>query len=100
MAWETLYAFNGQRIDRRRVATGWEFWAEFPPPAGKRWLHSARPPEAIVIEAFEPLPGRPLKDVFADIRREAANQQAEAAREMARARWTDVLRPTPPRTHP
>ena len=73
-AWEVLLESRDEKIERRRAEKGWEYRSESYYREGR--LRSVR--RATSLEGFEPDPGRPLSQIFKDIRTEHARLREEA----------------------
>jgi hypothetical protein len=79
-AWEVLLHTRDEKIERRRTDGGWAFRSESYAPTGWRRAPYKR---RTVSEGFEPEPGRPLADVFRDIRAEHLKLREEERRRRA-----------------
>ncbi len=75
LAWEMLLESREEKIERRRVEGGWQFRSESYYKEGGR-LRPAR--RVIQLEGLEADPGRPLSQIFREIRAEHARLRAEA----------------------
>lgn len=65
--WEVLLESHDEKIERRRAEGGWEFRSEGYYKEGGR-LRTVR--RSTTLEGFDPDPGRPLSQVFKEIRAE------------------------------
>jgi hypothetical protein len=83
-AWEVLLESREEKIERRKVDGGWQFRSESYGPKGRGRRRTAA--AVATVEGFEPDPGRPLKEVFADIRAEHARVRERLAAEAAAPR--------------
>jgi Zn ribbon nucleic-acid-binding protein len=81
-AWEVLLESREEKIERRKVDGGWQFRSESYAPKGRRKAATA----VATLEGFEPEPGRPLKEIFADIRAEHLRARERLAEEAAARR--------------
>jgi hypothetical protein len=91
LAWEVLLESREEKIERRKVKGGWEFRsASYGPP--RRTRKKQLP--VTTLEGFEPDPGRPLKEVFAEIRAEHVRLREQHAAEAAASR-AGTRRPPP-----
>jgi hypothetical protein len=81
--WEMLLESREEKIERRKVPGGWEYRSESYYKEGSR-LRSVR--RATTLEGFEPDPGRPLSQIFKDIRAEHVRLREEAALPQASAK--------------
>lgn len=80
-AWEVLLQTRDEKIERRRVPGGWQFRSESYAATGWRRAPYKR---VSVFEGFEPEPGRPLSEVFRDIRAEHLRMREEERLRRAR----------------
>jgi hypothetical protein len=74
--WEMLLESREEKIERRKVPGGWEYRSESYYKEGSR-LRPVR--RATTLEGFEPDPGRPLSQIFKDIRAEHVRLREQAA---------------------
>jgi len=75
-AWETLLESKTEKIERRKVAGGWEFRSE---SYGPRRSKKKPLQDVTSLEGFEPEPGRPLREIFAEIRAEHEKLRRQGA---------------------
>jgi hypothetical protein len=92
-AWEVLLESHQEKIERRKVDGGWQFRSESYGPGGRPKKKKVARAVA-TLEGFEPDPGRPLREVFAEIRAEHVRLREQMAAEAAAPR----SRPKPPRS--
>jgi hypothetical protein len=84
-AWEVLLETRQEKIERRKVDGGWQFRSETYGPGGRSRRTVAKA-VTTTLEGFEPDPGRPLKEVFADLRAEHVRLREQLLAEEAARR--------------